>query len=541
MKLSNVKRNFVWLGMMLAATLAPLANGQVYLSTGFEASEGYSTGPLAGQNGWIGTSAAVVETSTVFAGSQAVSLPATGLSGQQSVQLHLSTSSSPIVTLEVHFMQSSSGTASLWAPLVAYGSHGFWSQLVVTQDGHAQMGLASSSVGNVAVSRGVWNDYQMVINSQNGTVTAYVNSQLIGSGPLGSSGNLILVQLQLNDSPGTDTGYFDQLFVTPASGVVTGTYYTNPAPNCPNSQGVTEVDDDSGQKIGSACSVSGTFVWFAAGGPPNNPWKSSIRVAAPDTGAIKAEYLFYDTSGNDLPLDVVFGDGTQINDATGINAILNPNQPLEVDLLGATSNPSHNTTQTGSVYAQFLCPDDVTCSKVGAQLVYSALPKIPWSLSVPLGSFTMYNTTYSAQGIDDGGTHRVSFVLYNNGNTDTAFNVYVYDSDGNLAATGVTPIIPGYNSVTDQGGTYGALLSQVVTEGLPSGLFKVVFDGGTAGEHSLVEVLQFDGASATNLQVYPETSPTLLPSNTAQPRSHKYSKITGASRVVGQRHALSGN
>jgi len=528
----HVKRNVWWLGFALAATLPPLAHSQAFLSTGFESSEGYSRGQLAGQQGWTGTTAAVVEASTVFAGSQAVSIPATGLPAQTFVDSPPLTISSPIVTLEVHFMQSSSGTASLWAPLVALSPQGFMAQVLVTPDGHAQLGLASTAVGNVPVGRGTWNDYQMVINSQTATVTAYVNSQLIGSGPVANNGNLVTAELQLNFAPGTDTGYFDQLFVTPTS-VVTGAYYTNPAPNCPTSQGVAEVDDASGQTIGYACYVSGTFVWFAAGGPPNNPWKSSIRVAAPETGAIKAEYLFFDTSGNSVFLDSRFGDGTIMTGAVGVNAILAPNEPLELDLLGATSSaPSYNTTQTGSVFAQFFCPDDVTCSKVGAQLVYSALPAIPWSLSVPLGSYTTYSTTYYAEGTDDGGTHRVSFVVYNNDPTDTAFTIYVYDSNGNLAGTGVTPTIPGFNSVWHQGGTYGALLSQVIPGGLPSGLFKVVFDGGTAGEHSLVEVLQIDGASATTLQVYTDTSPTLLPASDVRPRSKKYSKITDASRSL---------
>jgi len=200
---------------MLAVTLAPLANAQVFLSTGFEPSDGYSLAPLAGQQGWTGPAPAVVEHLTFFAGTQAVSLPATGLSGPQLViSPQLISSSSSIVTVEVHFMQSSSGTASDWFPLSTFSANGFLADIFVTSAGNAQVGLASSAVGSVPVSRGTWNDYQMVLNFQTGTVTGYVNSQRIGSGPLANTGSLGAVQFGILGTPGTDTGFWDQISAT---------------------------------------------------------------------------------------------------------------------------------------------------------------------------------------------------------------------------------------------------------------------------------------------------------------------------------------
>ncbi len=60
------------------------ARAGIIYQTGFESSElpPYSTGQLTGNNGWVGAAAAVVENSTVFSGSQAVSLDSTGLARQ---------------------------------------------------------------------------------------------------------------------------------------------------------------------------------------------------------------------------------------------------------------------------------------------------------------------------------------------------------------------------------------------------------------------------------------------------------------------------
>ena len=99
---------------------------------------------------------------------------------------------------------------------------------------------------------------------------------------------------------------------------------------------------------------------------------------------------------------------------TDVNFALFANQPAEIDLLGATRNaPNYGTTATGSVYAMFYCPDAATCSNVLPQLIYSALPTYPWSLSVPIAWDNSVWTQWSAVGIDDGGTHRVSLVIYN--------------------------------------------------------------------------------------------------------------------------------
>jgi hypothetical protein len=279
-------------------------------------------------------------------------------------------------------------------------------------------------------------------------------------------------------------------------------YWSTVPPDCSSLAGESPVAiaNSSGKTVGYSCYVSGTFVWLAAGGG----WSSAIRVAAPASAAIGVDYTFYDASGNNLKLDTTVGSGNDVNFA------LSPNQPSEIGLTGATSAaPKYASTATGSVYGVFYCPDATTCANVVPQLLYSALPGTPWALSVPISWDTELWTQWSAEGIDDGGAHRVSLVIYNEDITATSYTVRVYDSTGALAGTGTTPLIaplqPFAIGSVGEGGTYGALLSDVIATRLPAGVFKVLVDGGS--KYSAVEVLQFNGLSATALQVAYDSAP----------------------------------
>jgi len=301
----------------------------------------------------------------------------------------------------------------------------------------------------------------------------------------------------------------------PTNGAV---YWSVAAPDCSSLAGESPVaiTNSSGTTIGYSCYVSGTFVWLGAGGG----WRTSIRVAAPASAAIGVDYTFYDTSGNDLELDTAISGGESTTSGHGVSFALSANQPAEVGLLGAPGDaPAYNSSSTGSVYAVFYCPDATTCGNVRPQLFYSALPAIPWSPSVPISWDTELWTQWSAVGIDDGTTHRVSLAVYNEDLTATSFTVRIYDSTGSLVATGTTPLIPPLqplpNGALGEGGTYGALLSDVISGPLPAGLFKVLVDGGP--RYSAVEVLQFDGLSATALQVAYEGALSSISTPTAVP------------------------
>jgi hypothetical protein len=59
------------------------------------------------------------------------------------------------------------------------------------------------------------------------------------------------------------------------------------------------------------------------------------------------------------------------------------------------------------------------------------------------------------------------------------------------------------------------MLSDVVTTPLPSGPFKIVVDGGPI--YSAVEVLQFNGPSATALQVGYDTQSSMATEGSVRP------------------------
>jgi hypothetical protein len=206
---------------LTSLTLAPCSRASNIFQTGFEASgvPAYATGQLSGQNGWGGTTAAIVENSTVFSGLQAVSLDSTGLSGQSLIGENLTYNSignpDQTVVFDVEFMESDSGSRSNWNP-VNVGANGIYiTQIVVQTDGDAVLGVLGGSVGSIPVSRGTWNNFELALNFQTDTVSGYVNSQLLGSGTFAhATTDLTRVNLGLNSAPNGDTGFFDQLSVT---------------------------------------------------------------------------------------------------------------------------------------------------------------------------------------------------------------------------------------------------------------------------------------------------------------------------------------
>jgi len=313
---------------------------------------------------------------------------------------------------------------------------------------------------------------------------------------------------------------------------VTGpVYWSTTAPDCSSLAGESPVAiTNASGTVGYSCYVSGTFVWLAAGGG----WSTAIRVAAPASAAIGVDYSFYDPSGNNLKLDSTSG-GSAAASGDDVNFAMSTNQPAEIDLLGATSDaPKYTNTATGTVYAVFYCPDATTCGNVLPQLLYSALPATPWSMSVPIAWDTALATQWSAVGVDDGGAHRVSLVIYNEDITPTSYMIWVYDSTGNIAGSGTTPSILPLQSLANgaygEGGTYGAMLSDVVVTPLPSGLFKIIIDGGTI--YSAVEVLQFNGPSATALQVGYDSQPALIPGGPTQITNIKRARVASRPKPV---------
>jgi hypothetical protein len=268
---------------------------------------------------------------------------------------------------------------------------------------------------------------------------------------------------------------------------------------------IYEVPLASGGK-GYACGVTGTFVWFAAGGS----WGTSIRMAAPASGAVGVQYLFFDEDGNRISLDTIAGATQASGNSVGL--VIGANQPSEVRLLGASSDaPLYQKTQTGSVFGVFLWSSAATCATVNPQLLYSSMSVPGWSLSVPIDWDSTFSplqpvglsTRWSAVGINDA-THLLSFAIYNQSAVATTYSVRVYAADGSIAAESVTPLIPGSGGPDGAGATRGFLLTDVIGTALPQGILKVTVEGGGL---SSALFLQFSGSSGTT----PPASPEFIP------------------------------
>lgn len=295
------------------------------------------------------------------------------------------------------------------------------------------------------------------------------------------------------------------LLVLGACAVNAQTYWsTNSSLNCgaygTDSNG-TPLSIANGQYV---CYVYGTLPWYASGAG----WGSSIRVSAPPTAPVAFFFDFSDVTGANATLDFTYEEDTKVYSDTSASQALYANQPLEVDILGLTSQaPNYGTTANGPVVVLAECPDATTCSQVQAQLIYSALPSEPWSLSAPVIFDWQTSYAWSAVGIDDGSTNTVSFVIYNLDTAGLASHTYtinVYDSTGKLAGTATTKSVP-YE------GSYADLLRNVIPK-LPSGSFKVQVVGTT---YTAFEALQFHGPSATTLVVASETVATASPATSS--------------------------
>ena len=258
--------------------------------------------------------------------------------------------------------------------------------------------------------------------------------------------------------------------------------------------------------MGYACGVTGTFVWSAAGGS----WGTSIRMAAPASGAVGVQYVFFDEDGNRISLDTVAGAGQASGNSMGL--VISANQPSEVRLLGASSDaPLYQRTQTGSVFGVFLCASSAACATVTPQLVYSSMSVPGWSLSVPIAWDSTFSplqpvglsTRWSAVGINDA-THLLSFAIYNQSAAPTTYSVRVYAADGSIAAESVTPLIPASGGADGAGATRGFLLTDIIGTALPQGILKVTVEGDGL---SSALFLQFSGSVGTTLPTSPEFIP----------------------------------
>lgn len=205
----------------LVALSAGTAAATDIFSTGFEPST-YAVGALGGQDGWGNApGGATVQTGTVYAGSQAAQYDATGLSGQATA-VHLAAYNSAgnpeqVVRVTGRFYVSSTGLATTgWTLSGTFGNAGFIGQLILIGDSVVTLGLASSIVGSVPITRGTWHTFEHVMDYSTGIQSASVNGTFVGDGPFASpSTTLAIYGFGLNTpSGGTDQLSLDDLSIT---------------------------------------------------------------------------------------------------------------------------------------------------------------------------------------------------------------------------------------------------------------------------------------------------------------------------------------
>lgn len=188
-------------------------------ATGFE-NQPYTTGPLAGQDGWFGWSLSHVQTTEVNGGSQAVATDATEVSGQRITghALIYDSVNNPesIVTLGVDFMTpgvNGNPDSVAWGLLAQGGDAGFFGQMKVLPTGRVWF----DDVGEgPMINFGQWQRYELEYDFGNRTVTAFLDGVSFGSAAMvGASTSLTSTGIGIVGSSDTpeSTGYFDNISV----------------------------------------------------------------------------------------------------------------------------------------------------------------------------------------------------------------------------------------------------------------------------------------------------------------------------------------
>jgi hypothetical protein len=167
---------------LAVASVLP-AGAATLLSTGFE-SPTYTTGPIAGQNGWavFGTSvAAQVESGVAQSGSQAVEVIPSLASGQTGPYYGLSTSAS-IVEMSAYIYVAGSSNQSVWQfAATGAGLVGFIGGIDIQSNGAIDLiTLAGTDVGTFNYN--AWQLADFVFNFTTQTYNFSLNGTLLSSG-----------------------------------------------------------------------------------------------------------------------------------------------------------------------------------------------------------------------------------------------------------------------------------------------------------------------------------------------------------------------
>jgi hypothetical protein len=220
-----LKRLLAGLAVVALLTAVQSARAGILFATDFEAPT-YTTGPLAGQDGWFsdtGSPFVSVQNTVAESGTQAVQITATGapISSRGVHQDLFDTAASLLKTIKLSVDAliedpGTAGTASAWSPLVAFNGAGnpVAFMRVLSSGGLFVVGAAATNTG-VTVDKDVWNSYELVLNFATGTLDGFLNGVPVASDVAFNNSNTVYRAgaFDLATSLGTDRAFFDNFAV----------------------------------------------------------------------------------------------------------------------------------------------------------------------------------------------------------------------------------------------------------------------------------------------------------------------------------------
>jgi hypothetical protein len=222
MRVRRMRNSGVVPGLAAVALLlgSGAARADIIYQTGFEPPT-YTVGTLNGQNGWgddsPGATASQVETSTVFSGSQAISVSLDSTTDVTHALAYDSTTNpAALVKLQIAF-QVQGNTLNQAEGLSVFGDGGFVAQIYAL-NGDFHFGTATAA-GTLPLELGEWYSLEMDLDFQTQSVTAYVDGTFLATLAMGSP-TTSLVDLDLGGSSGGfpgETVFYDDFSATVAT------------------------------------------------------------------------------------------------------------------------------------------------------------------------------------------------------------------------------------------------------------------------------------------------------------------------------------
>ncbi|TAG01787.1 MAG: DUF1566 domain-containing protein [Betaproteobacteria bacterium] len=328
-----------WVLVSCVLLLCGAAQSQVLFQTGFEP-PAYAVGPLGVQDGWSSQSAASVQSTTKFAGAQALQFNPTGLAGGFFTGHGVTYSSvgnpARLVRITTNFQESLTGVPTTWTVLSGRSATAFLCQVFVA-GGNFQLGLQSSAVGSIPIVRGQWQRAQLDFNFATKTCSAFVDGAFLGSGSFPNVADFARLEVGINSSPGTDRAFWDDIAI-------------EATPFVDNGDGT--VTDASTGLMWDQCARGRSGVGCATGAATLYPWANAFAEAGTQSAN---NYKGY--SDWRLPSAVELQTLVKLGASPTVDATAFPNTPAFLwsgsSIAGGATDAWYVSFNDGTAYVNF--------------------------------------------------------------------------------------------------------------------------------------------------------------------------------------------